>query len=298
MHYVTIIPYFSDLSSGENILPILLRRRNLGRTSCREIKSYSTTGFKIVKTWKQPFPDQADIVFRWGCTTEVPDGINIINKADAVSLVADKSRFRAVLNEQELCPETFFSLQEALEQPRIDFVVRPRIHSRGRRIYRCRTPEELTEAVTRCGPGFYISEYIDKVAEYRVFIAQGRVVWVAKKTPGNPDDLAWNVARGGRFDNVSWEDWPLKVIKIAVKAHDLSGLDFSGVDAMLDKDGNVYILELNAAPSQTSPYRQQCVAKAFDWIVRNGKEKVPLIEEKGGWKKWAHPCLSNQVRVP
>lgn len=277
-------------------MPILLRRRNLGRTSCREIKHLSQSNFQIVKTWKQEVPRNVDVVFRWGCTTNLPDGATVVNSAEAIHRVTDKTGFRRILNEHGLCPKTYFSVEEALRSPRIDFVVRPRVHSRGRRIYRCRTPEELREAVEICGPGYYISDYVAKVSEYRVFVVQGRAVWVAKKTPSNPNDLAWNVARGGRFDNVHWDDWPLKVVKTAIKAHDLTQLDFSGIDVMSDREGNCFVLEANSAPSQTSPYRQACTAKAFDYICGDlDIKKIPLIDAKGGWKKFIHPAISQEA---
>jgi glutathione synthase/RimK-type ligase-like ATP-grasp enzyme len=156
----------------------------------------------------------------------------------------------------------------------------------------CETIPELRVACNKYGAGnYYISEYIPKVAEYRVFIVSGRVVWVAKKTPANPDAVAWNVAKGGRFDNVRWDEWPLKAIRISREAFLMSGLDFGGVDVMIDKDNNVHVLEINSAPSQTSPYRQECTAKAFDYIVNNGKAFLPVVEQRGGYDKFIHPAI-------
>jgi glutathione synthase/RimK-type ligase-like ATP-grasp enzyme len=126
-------------------------------------------------------------------------------------------------------------------------------------------------------------------------MAQGRVVWVASKTPGNPDAVAWNVARGGRFDNVRWDQWPLKAIRVARDAFLLSSLDFGGVDIMVDAQNNAYVLEINSAPSQTSPYRQEATAKAFDYIVNYGKDRIDVTEEKGGWRKFIHPAISNEA---
>ena len=125
---------------------------------------------------------------------------------------------------------------------------------------------------------------------------QGRVVWVAEKTPDDPSDIAWNVARGGRFDNVRWGDWPLRAVRVSREAFLLSRLDFGAVDVMVDAEGECYVLEINSAPSQTSPYRQKCMAKAFDYIMRNeNKERIPVTEARGGWKKFIHPALSDEA---
>ena len=275
----------------------ILRRRRLGATSCREISAQSTTGISVVRN-DTPLPEEAQYVFRWGCTSTIPSG-TVINRAAAIHAVADKKNFRLLLDEHELCPATWgdletFKLQQegAANWP---FVVRPAAHSQGQHVYLCNTMEEVESACSRFD-NYYISEYIKKEAEYRVCVVQGRVAWVAQKTPANPEDVAWNVARGGRFDNVRWGDWPLKACRIAIEAFNLSGLDFGGVDIMI-KEEDVYVLEINSAPSLTSPYRQACMAKCFDWIVQNGRGHIPLIEARGDWKKFAHPALDERVLV-
>lgn len=274
-------------------MAILLRRRRLGRTSCREISNLSS-GIKVVRNDLAKDEDFVghDLVFRWGCTASVPVR-NVVNTARAIHQVNDKLGFRRTLNEAGLCPATWFTLVDTLRTP---CIVRPSNHSRGRHTYLCNSAEEVLSAVnilpTR---DYYISEYIPKVAEYRVCVVQGRVAWVAKKTPSNPADIAWNVAQGGRFDNVRWDDWPLKAVKTAIEGFNLSELDFGGVDIMVDSDGNCYILEINSAPSLTSPYRQECMAKCFDYIVANGKERIPLTEERGGYRKFIHPAVCDRA---
>lgn len=273
----------------------LLRRRRLGNTSCREISRLSETGIGVIRN-DQPIPDQADVVFRWGCTSNV-NATTVVNTAAAIHAVNDKKAFRLLLDEHKLCPptwgdfETWRDQQEA--RPAWPFIVRPARHAQGRHVHLCNTVDEV-RAACALHPSYYISEYVAKEAEYRVCVVQGRVAWVANKIPDNADAIAWNVARGGRFENVRWGDWPLKACRIAVEAFNLSGLDFGGVDIMVEGT-DVYVLEINSAPSLTSEYRQQCMAKCFDWIVRNGKAPIPLPKDKGNWRKWGHPALSMEI---
>jgi hypothetical protein len=250
-------------------------------------------------------------VFRWGCTSNLPEGIPVINTAAAIHQVADKAAFRKLTADADLAPITFLSFDDYENDlcnwyaGPVEFgddplpktvIVRRATHHQGRFLDVCKTFGQLSVACAKYGEGnYYISEYIPKVAEYRVFMAQGRVVWVASKTPGNPDAVAWNVARGGRFDNVRWDQWPLKAIRVARDAFLLSSLDFGGVDIMVDAEGNAYVLEINSAPSQTSPYRQEATAKAFDYIVNYGKDRIDVTEEKGGWRKFIHPAISNEA---
>jgi glutathione synthase/RimK-type ligase-like ATP-grasp enzyme len=273
---------------------IILRRRKLGRTSCREVSKFMKNAPKVVRS-DRPIPDN-DLTIRWGCTANTP-AKNVLNTAAAIHEVNDKVNFRLKMDTAELCPATYTAatLGDAmrLEQP---LVVRPARHSRGRRLYVARNAGELLQYSRRCGEGWYASPLINKVAEYRVFVVSGRAVAVAKKTPGNPDDVAWNVAEGGRFDNVNWDNWPLKAVKTAIAGFELSSLDFGGVDVMVDGNGEVYILEINSAPSLTSPYRQECMAKAFDYIIENGKERIPLQHNRGGYTKFIHPAVCDRAK--
>ena len=269
----------------------ILRRRKLGRTSCKEI-SKQTDKRIISRRDAVAIKEDADIVFRWGCTSNIPCK-NVVNTAEAIHEVNDKMAFRMVMDKADLCPETYTNAEEC--EDNYPLVVRPKTHSRGKHLYVVKNRVELMTATRKCGAGWYASPLINKTEEFRVFIVQGRAVAVAKKTPGNPEDVAWNVAKGGRFDNVSWDDWNLKVVRYAIEAFNLSKLDFGGVDVMLDGAGNVYVIEINSAPSLTSEYRQQCFAKAFDHILINGKERMVLKEKKGGYRKFIHPAICDNA---
>lgn len=292
---------------------VILRRRKLGRTSAREISNFSTTGIEHKRNWvarEQQSINDADIIIRWGCVSNVNTN-RVLNTAAAIHQVNDKAGFRRLLNEAELCPVTYFGgeLTESYSDSDVyPLVVRPSQHSRGRNLWVVNNLRELitTVAYYNLGTNWYASELINKVAEYRVFVVQGRAVAVAQKTPGNPDDVAWNVARGGRFDNVRWDAWPLQAVRKSIEAFNLSDLDFGGVDVMVDSDGNSYIIEINSAPSLTSPYRQEAMAKAFDYIINDYREsrewaeaklRFPLIEERGGYRKFIHPAVCDRALI-
>jgi len=286
------------------MVAVILRRRKLGRTSAREVSRFAQEAGVDIKELRndKPFPINVDMVFRWGTTTNVPQGVSVVNDAKAIHWVADKKTSRMLMAEQGLAPKSWTHWSQidaeadgSLVQP---VVVRRATHHQGKYLHLCTTLTELVRACNLYGDGnYYISEYINKVAEYRVFIAQGRVVWVAKKTPADEKAIAWNVAKGGRFDNVRWDDWPLKAIRVSREAFLMSGLDFGGVDVMVDEAGNCFVLEINSAPSQTSPYRQECTSKAFQYIVKNGKKAIDVVAERGGYRKFIHPAISAEAMM-
>lgn len=277
----------------------ILRRRKLGMSSVKGIAEFSKTGIRWVRSDRVLPLD--NLYIRWGCTTDVP-AQKVLNTSKAIHEVNDKAAFRIKLSENGLAPESYSNrvIQEHLlpyENLSYPVIVRPNKHAQGRKLYKCEDVMELQVALGKCGPNGYTSEFIDKVKEYRVAIVQGRVVWVVEKTPLNRKVVGWNVAKGGRFDNIRWKQWPLKVVKTAIEAFNLSTLDFGGVDVMVDKDNNAYVLEINSAPSLTSPYRQEAFAKAFDWIVEKDKTRIPLIDRRGGYTKFIHPAIEPKAKL-
>ncbi len=278
----------------------ILRRRGLGLGSTKAIKELSQHDITIVRNDKLPEFNEDDVVLRWGTTGHL--GIypatstniytfTVLNKAYNIGMVNRKAVFRDILQQEvpEIVPKTWFNyLSESITYP---CVLRPATHAQGKHLYYCKNYVDLTNAITKVNH-YYISEYIPKVAEYRVCFIQGLVAWVANKIPKDPQAIAWNVAQGSKFENMHWKAWPITVIEAAYKAYKLSGLYLGGVDVMIDKNGRSYILEINSAPSHTSPYRKQCTTKCIDYgITNNSFDHLPPDENFKKYSKWLHPAL-------
>jgi glutathione synthase/RimK-type ligase-like ATP-grasp enzyme len=258
---------------------------------------------QIVRNDNIPEMTGDDAVFRWGCASSIVyEGQRPItyNKSSAIHACNNKRDSRLAMQDAHVSvprtwdahyvfgPESPFGGGFVTGARR--FVLRPEYHAQGRHLW-VGTDNEILAAIREHNVFTgYVSELIDKVAEYRVYVIQGRIACVAQKTPGNPQDVAWNVARGGRFDNVRFGNWPLSAIREALLAAVVVGTDFCGVDVMMDREGRAYVLEVNSAPSLTSPYRQQCFAKCFDWIL-DGKEVGPFLA-LDTWRDVVHPAIA------
>lgn len=273
---------------------IILRRRKLGRTSCREIAAAMQQAIEVVRNDKD-IP-AVKHVFRWGTTSNVPkcEGQIIYNSAASIHWCADKKASRLAMQDAgipvpETWPADLFNF-EGDDDDGGEFVLRRARHAQGKDLWHGDAAKIHRDLERNNVYDGYVSRLINKVAEYRVFVCQGRVVWVAQKKPGNPDQVAWNVAQGGEFSNVRWGEWHMPSCRAAILAALLSRTDFCGVDVMVDADGKPYVLEVNSAPSQTSPYRQSCVAKAFDYMIEKGKEIIPCEQFKK-WRDVAHPAI-------
>lgn len=254
--------------------------------------------------------EESTLVVRWGCTTSA--GVPLskqVNPSRAISIVGDKLGCRKMLREMDptLIPTTIINGDNDNETSWLSgsqpLVLRPRTHAQGRNLFVVNGLEELLNVVNNnvrvFSSGWYASELINKVAEYRVYVVSGRVATVARKTPDDPSAVAWNVAQGGRFDVVNWGNWPLEVCRVAVEAFNhVPGLDFAGVDVMVDENGRAYVIELNSAPSLpllsdgSVSYRQKCMAHCFAYMADNGKDRMPLSDETG-WRRYIHPAVKN-----
>jgi len=274
---------------------IFLRRRKLGRTSTREVGKHA--GIVPFRNDKK-LPENINYLFRWGCTSPC-EAKHTVNKAEAINLANDKRTSRMLLQEvmwkgKHIVPVTWKDYRSWSDPDGfLPVIIRPTHHAQGRQLFYCTSREAVittTIALDTKGKDYYISQYIAKEKEFRVFVAQNRVVWIAEKTPANPEAIAWNVAQGGKFDVLSRGDWPLKACRYALLAMEKLGLDFGGVDIM-QKGKDFYVLEVNSAPSMTSPYRQETTAKVFKHIVDNGNIHYPTPDKINSYKDCIHPCL-------
>jgi glutathione synthase/RimK-type ligase-like ATP-grasp enzyme len=273
----------------------MLYKENMGEDTCKGIVLQSKN-LSFAMRNDEIYPENISTLFRWGCTSNIPENTKAINTAKAIHRVFDKAGFRRIMVEAggNLCPHTRFDGEEG-EMPMVTpMVVRPAHHARGENLYLCHTVPQLLSAVAKCGPGWYASEYINKVAEFRVMIVQGRVAWVAERNPPKQKNkVSWG---DGGFYNIRWGNWPLGAIRVSCKAFLLSKLDFGAVDVMVDAEGNAFVSEINTAPQILCVYKQKCVAKCFDYMLDFGKENISLTEEEGNWREYIHPSLSLEAR--
>lgn len=273
---------------------IILRRRGYSKASVEAICE-KTRHFRPHVN-NRPFPNDLGVVVRWGCTTRVPSD-RVVNTI--ISRVSDKLGFRRLLSQEapHIIPKTWFSFQGWEEGGQtLPVIVRRSPHWGGRWFWACNTSEAVSEALRASGDNSYITELIRKEREYRIFLVQGRVAAVAEKTPEDREAIAWNHTEGVPQDLLSWDEWPLRAIRIAREAFLISRLHWGAVDVIVAPGGSPLVLEINTSPEVSSEYRQQCLAKCFDWMVENHIDlEIPLTNQLGDWKKFIHPAISNRA---
>ena len=178
----------------------LLYKARTNGVVCRRIAEASKCHVRAI--CDKTLPDRiSGTLIRWDSRYEV-EADDTINSVQSVILSRNKSQSRTSL--AGLCPPTWFNIAD-LHFP---CILRPRRHYGGRHFFVCRNRDEASWARRICGRGWYASPIIDKAAEYRVFLLQGRVVGVSRKYPHDPSDLAWNAHQGGHSVRLRRESWP------------------------------------------------------------------------------------------
>lgn len=251
---------------------------------------------KLVNTSAEIAQD-VEWVIRWGNRVRVPERAKVINRVSAMNRTINKGLFRKKVSDIGAAPRTYLSLEDYhrdRERPSV-VVVRPQFHERSENIYLCKNLDDVDTAISRIGPDYYISEYINKTNEYRVFVANGRALIMVEKMVKDKKAVTWGCVEEGKFKYIRWSEWLLPVAKVAIEAFNLSKLDFGAIDVMTNGD-KAYFLEVNTAPEIMS-YYGEVMAMAFTYMMDGDKRGTIPVQNYEDWKNIIHPCLSENAIV-
>lgn len=276
-------------------MPYLLRRRRVGRMTCAGIASLSTKNIRVITPREAVRGlSRGEVVIRWGCTAMTPCDLSL-NKSEFIHRAFDKKGTRLFLHEQGVSvPKTWQNRDVFDHAYHTGFwdtpkIVRPMTHAYGRDLYVVRNPDELADAVLSCESTGYTSDFIDKMAEYRVMIVQGKVLSVIRKRPqGN--EVAWNRHQGATFQQIHPERWRMLTVREAMRAFNASGLDYAAIDVIVDHDSQPYVLEINTAPA-VRPWMQQVWAQALDYALDHLEFAKMNLEGRLRYRDYMHPVL-------
>ena len=172
-------------------------------------------------------------VIRWRTELNYPSPT--INSRESVILANNKREQRRLLMGKVSTPKSWFDRD--VEFP---CLARPTRHSRGSNFYILKDKKDLDALPIR---NWYFSEWIEKEKEYRVYVGGGTCL-------GGFDKPIEGCVRGNIAETGSWGELiqpPKEVSKLAIKATEILGLDFCGVDIISD-GADYYLLKINSGP--------------------------------------------------
>ena len=176
-------------------------------------------------------------------------GVAVFNSSSSVAMCDDKARtyielLGPVLQPETLiAPKTYFNadmsgfVDTAIERLGLPVVFKECFGSFGEQVFLCKTCEDIISHISE--KPFILQEFIKDSAgsDTRIEIVGGKFVSAVKRT--NPDDFRSNVTNGGTMTPVVPDS---KTIETALKACEVLGLTFGGVD-ILD---NGMVCEVNS----------------------------------------------------
>lgn len=87
--------------------------------------------------------------------------------------------------------------------------------------------------------------------EYRILVLKDRIGAFERKIRTNPEEFRSNVALGAREEFYDIDKIPEKMKKLALKTARALDVQIAGVDILVDKDGDYWVLEANRGPGLT-----------------------------------------------
>jgi glutathione synthase/RimK-type ligase-like ATP-grasp enzyme len=219
-------------------------------------------------------------VINWGCS-EVSDEVakcRIINKPEAVKLAANKLHFfermlqhnrHADWDERTIAIPNFTTERRVAESWVNNGIIVVERHkltgNSGEGIRLVEAGGEITDAP------LYV-KYIPKKQEYRVHVANGRVVDLQRKARRRevPDEqVNWRIRNhdNGFIFQRNNVGAPRYVAEEAVLAVSICGLDFGAVDVVYnEREGRAYVLEINTAPGLVGETLAGYVNRFKEWL--------------------------------
>ncbi len=151
-------------------------------------------------------------------------------------------------------------------------VCKDRFLQRGRGVTLIKNKKSLEEIFhTTRRQQFLFQKFVESKQEYRLLVLGNQVKIFESKTPENKDEFRANVSLGATEEFLPVSSIPTKMKNIAVEAARVLNLEVAGVDIMVDKQNNIWLLEVNRAPGLTynedlSPELKE-MAKYFKEVI-------------------------------
>jgi len=175
------------------------------------------------------------IVLRWGKGDDFEIFDFVLNEGPSIKSNIDKESCLYLLSEVVNVPQIF-----AHNQPKNKLVVLKNSHHSGGLGFNI----SIASKKRKIPPGKYCTEFIDAIAEYRVWFCCKQTI------------QAQRIKENSKDSNICRSQWGYKFVRHNEHLHQQTliaaekiGLDVGAADILIDKDNKEYFLELNSAPT-------------------------------------------------
>ena len=209
---------------------------------------------------------------------------NVLNyNLKSVVLASNKIECRKVLATKGIpIPKTWFHVKDA----KIPYIIRRQYHSMGMEMEIVQKMREhrFQEKVIKNKHKKYFSELLDVDKEYRAIVLKDQIILVYDRDW--QDDIYKTIIKrnrlrrqGANFKRREASDEISEQHKqICVDAMKAIGLEYGAVDFVIDKKGDMYVLELNTRPFMDGKIVKDALIKSFE-DLKEGKPLTPFKYE-------------------
>ena len=178
------------------------------------------------------------LILNWGRQADFSEYPYVINRTIKNKLTA----FKLFKENKVKCPDFWFTIPI----DNLPVLGRDKTHFQGKDIVLIKNSKDYVYK------DFYV-KYIDKKQEFRVHLFEDTIINISKKLPREneeQDKIVWCSNRGWRQIRYNEEGIHRKKLEsLAKKALKALSYRFGAVDIILDKDNELWVLEVNSAPN-------------------------------------------------
>lgn len=145
---------------------------------------------------------------------------------------------------QTIYAQSFTKWKVSLKNFSFPIVAKSLSGQKGQDVYKLNSFEDAISFFKKNSKDFLAQEYIKSDGDLRVFIVGNKILGAIKRFTVS-GDFRSNASLGAKTEQHNLTDLEKT---IALKAHNCMGYDISGVDLILDKQGNPFVLEVNHTP--------------------------------------------------
>ena len=208
--------------------------------------------------------DCPDFVLFWDKDTSLArrmesEGLRLFNSARAIEICDSKVLTAEILSKKVKTPKTIIApktfegvgynndtfIESAARVLGLPMIIKEAYGSFGQQVYLARGIDEAKDIIGKLGhKDFIMQEYIaeSQGRDVRVNVVGGQVVSAMERY--NENDFRSNISGGGKMREAVLTE---KIKDAAIKAAELIGLDFAGVDILFGKECPV-VCEVNSNP--------------------------------------------------
>ena len=178
-------------------------------------------------------------------------GVTVYNDGKAIERTVDKAMTSFLLHQAGVnTPKTWVCESSAQAQDIIhansQLVIKPLFGSQGqgvRLVERNKPPLPMDAHVDGV---FYLQSFVKATHDYRVFVVNNQAVAAMKRTG---ETWLHNVAQGAKCEDIMNYSAEEDVLDIALQAALVLDIAYCGVDVIKDKNGKLFVLEVNSIPA-------------------------------------------------